>query len=128
MKIEEAIEELMISRKKEPLTLSGSPTRMANYFKALDMAVKALEKQAEGWISVKDRLPELNHFVFVTKRNEGNIFYGKLMVDIACYSKKDFKNEFYWRDWNLDEIKSEILAWMPMKFPEPYREDGAADE
>lgn len=78
------------------------------------------------WISVKDRLPKLNVFMFVTVRNKGNIFYGKLMVDIACYSKKDFKNEFYWRDWNGNVMTNEVLAWMPMKFPEPYK-GGAAD-
>lgn len=86
-----------------------------------------LEKQAEGWISVKDRLPELNKYVLVTKRNKDNIFYGKLMVDIACYSKKDFKNEFYWRGWNMDVMASEVIAWMPLQFPEPYREVGGID-
>ena len=90
---------------------------------ALSMGIEALEQSNNnGWISVNDRLPELNHFVFVTKRSEGDIFYGKLIVDMACYSKKDFKDEFYWRDWNLNEMKNEILAWMPMNFPEPYME------
>lgn len=52
MTINEALEQLQINGTKEPLTLSGSPTRMANYFKALDMAVKALEKQVEKKVIV----------------------------------------------------------------------------
>lgn len=124
---EQALEQLKINTGKEPLTISGSATRMADYFKALSIASEALEREIKqptvnNWISVKDRLPELNHFVFVTKRSEGDIFYGKLIVDMAFYSKKDFKDEFYWRDWNLNEMKNEILAWMPMNFPEPYME------
>lgn len=74
------------------------------------------------WTSIKNRLPESNKYVFVTKRNKGNILYGKLVVDIACCRKKDFKNEFYWTDRNLNEMEDEILAWMPMNFPEPYNE------
>ena len=45
MKIEEAIEQLKINTGKEPLTISGSATRMADYFKALSIASEALEKQ-----------------------------------------------------------------------------------
>lgn len=42
---EEAIEQLKINTGKEPLTISGSATRMAEYFKALAIASEALEKQ-----------------------------------------------------------------------------------
>ena len=42
---EEALEQLKINGTKEPLEISGSPTRMANYFKALDIASKAIKKQ-----------------------------------------------------------------------------------
>lgn len=45
MSNEEALEQLKINGTKEPLEISGSPTRMADYFKALDIASKALEKQ-----------------------------------------------------------------------------------
>lgn len=42
---EEAIEQLKINIGKEPLSISGSATRMAEYFKALAIASEALEKQ-----------------------------------------------------------------------------------
>lgn len=45
MSNEEALEQLKINGTKEPLEISGSPTRMANYFKALDIASKAIGKQ-----------------------------------------------------------------------------------
>ena len=44
---EEALEQLKINGTKEPLEISGSPTRMANYFKALDIASKVIKKQIE---------------------------------------------------------------------------------
>ena len=42
---EEALEQLKINGTKDPLEISGSPTRMANYFEALDIASKAIKKQ-----------------------------------------------------------------------------------
>ena len=71
MTINEAIEQLQINGTKEPLTLSGSPTRMANYFKALDMAVKALEKQAK----VDNIIKRLEEEMYVDK-NGNNVLQG----------------------------------------------------
>lgn len=74
------------------------------------------------WTSIKDRLPELNKYVLVTKRSKSSILYGKLIVDIACYSKKNYMNEFCWRDYGMNVMASEVIAWMPLQFPEPYNE------
>lgn len=54
MKIDEAIEELQINGKKEPLEISGSATRMMKYFKALAIASEALEKQIAKKVIVRD--------------------------------------------------------------------------
>ena len=83
MSNKEALEQLKINGTKEPLEISGSPTRMANYFKALDIASKALEKQ----IAKKPRKTEVEGYRYTDTYKcptcEGN-FSGTGIADY-CY-------------------------------------------
>ena len=105
MKIEEAIEALKINGTKEPLTISGSATRMADYFKALSIASEALEREIKqptvnNWISVKDRLPEDNVRVLVYCEWECE------HIALRRHDKWVGELENYEDD--------EVLAWMPL--------------
>ena len=87
---------------------------------AVDKAIKALE--AQEWISVKDRLPEEDHWLGGS---------GKQFSDNVLISITNREDEDAWSDtsqtidgeWRLELPRHcEITAWKPM--PEPYQEDG----
>lgn len=112
MKIEEAIEELKINGTKEPLEISGSATRMMKYFKALDIAIEALEeKKNNTWVSVKDRLPPEPRI-----GENGYIVQEKNV----CEPFSAYWDGERWTDSNYEPI-DDVIAWMPL--PESYKED-----
>ena len=86
-------------------------------WKALDMAIKALE-QAPKWIPVSERLPEENKTVIASTK------YG--VYPEARYTKEDGwewayeSGADYWVD--LDEVE----AWMPL--PEPYKAESEVQD
>lgn len=112
----------------------GCPLEMADLpqgtcaDKVLFAAADMLEQDAQGWISVKDRLPEKSgHYLVCTSINywhggcwdtnssdgttEG--YAGTTMSVLDCY----FDNTHDWnRVWN-----NRVTHWMPL--PEPPKED-----
>lgn len=79
---------------------------------AIDMAIKALEKQATSeWIPCKERLPENNEWVLCT------IDYGDIQV--ATVLRREGNSRWLdIDDWSYDfDI---VTAWIPL--PEPYEE------
>lgn len=126
MTIDEAIEQLKINTGKEPLEISGSATRMADYFKALSIASEALEeKKNNTWISVKDRLPEKNKVVLCWAKNKTIQGGSNYMIGL-CSNGFWFLESHEIGTCSGPVTDYEVLAWMPL--PEPYRKDGAADE
>ena len=73
--------------------------RLENFFK---------EKENDGWIKVKDRLPIPNKEVWVTVKRNGNVF-----------TSTDIMTE---RGYFLNYENGNILAWKEKEtIPEPYR-------
>lgn len=80
--------------------------RLENYFK---------EKENDGWIKVKDRLPIPNKEVWVTVRRNGNVF-----------TSTDIMTE---RGYFLNYENGNILAWKEKEtIPEPYRPERSTNE
>lgn len=85
-----------------------------------------LEKQAEGWISVKDRLPEKNKVVLCWAENITIQGGGNRIIGLCSNG--------FWFLQSHGEIGMcsgpvtdyKVLAWMEL--PEPYREDGGLGE
>ena len=78
------------------------------------------------WNSVKDRLPEKNKVVLCWAKNKTIQGGSNYMIGLCSNG--------FWFLQSRDEIgvltgpviEHEVVAWMPL--PEPYREEGAADE
>lgn len=80
--------------------------RLENFFK---------EKENDGWIQVKDRLPIPNKEVWVTVKRNGNVF-----------TSTDIMTE---RGYFLNYENGNILAWKEKEtIPEPYRTERSNDE
>ena len=83
-----------------------------------DMALSALRVQQEqeskplnGWISVKDRLPEVGGYVVcIAKRNP----FSRFMPMVARIEKNGWVNPM------TEQYISEVTNWMPL--PEPPKE------
>ena len=92
MTIEEAIEELRINGKKEPLEISGSAKRMTRYFEALAIAEEALEKQIAKKPIGKFRIGEFRyspHYSCPTCKEEVQINYD-MTYCLDCGQKLDW--------------------------------------
>ena len=82
---------------------------------ALDMAISALRAQQEqeskptnGWISVKDRLPEVGGYVVcIAKRNP----FSRFMPMVARIEKNGWVNPM------TEQYISEVTHWQPMTEP-----------
>ena len=69
-----------------------------------------------GWISVKDRLPENDDEILVTRRyREQN----QVITDVM-YNPKHSRFEYCDDNYYGIEVK-DVIAWMPL--PEPYQGD-----
>ena len=88
-----------------------------NYEEALDMAIKALEK--DEWTPISDGLPETMGKYFVTVLSNPS---KNPISTTAFYS--EFRNGFGTYRVNGSWKKHDVVASMPL--PEPYREDGEA--
>ena len=77
-------------------------------------------KNVDGWISVKDKLPETNDEVLTTYLydDKPNIRY----VESASYFD-DGEGEGHWHsvwdEFSIGRIRKTTIAWMPM--PKPYK-------
>lgn len=81
-------------------------------------------QEAQGWVSVKDRLPEVDNPVIVYACGKNDPIY---KIVIASITNKNAFNtrletEPYWREpWQFFDTMYEITHWMPL--PEPPKED-----
>lgn len=105
------------------LDLNGRPTSEV-YF-AVQKAIKALEKTAQSWIPVTERLPEEDKEVLITYKGKGDELdkpYSN--IDITTYGQMYFGgnkvgNYKHWRSpFQYFNDNYEVTAWMPM--PEAY--------
>ena len=80
----------------------GAVDRSTN--KAIDMAIKALEKPEPHWIPVTERLPEESGCYLVSVKNDHERRYSK-----TAWFGKD--------TWFA---RKDVVAWQPL--PEPYKE------
>ena len=95
------------------------------FFKALEIAIKVLEKTR--WIPISERLPKEDGCYLVT----AELVVGKSIVEISSFAKNlysvdeyEFSNKKGKSGWyNYDDdygywLNEEVIAWMPL--PEPY--------
>ncbi len=104
--IEKVLNVLALSEKYD-LDCSLKPadcTRLMNFIDALQTRIAELESK-QRWISVKERLPELDEDVFVLLEN--GIGYGCLY---------EYKGKINWH-LDFDAYGNEVYYWMPL--PEP---------
>ncbi len=98
-----------------------------NYERALEDAVynsRANKKASEaaGWISVKDRLPEVDSPVIVCARGKNDPIYKIVITSMTNKNIFDIRleTEPYWREpCQFFDTMYEITHWMPL--PEPPR-------
>ena len=89
----------------------------------IDDALELIKERL--WISVNDRLPEVDKSVIVFARGKNNPIY---KIAIASMSNKNvfdvrLETELYWREpWQFFNTNYEITHWMPL--PEPPKEEG----
>lgn len=78
----------------------------------------------QKWISVKDRLPEVDTNVVVYAEGKNDPIYRIVITSMSDKNIFDprIKREPYWREpWQFFDTMYEITHWMPM--PEPPKED-----
>ena len=120
---QEAIKNLEYTKRRLKMPRQGSAWKPSMEAIAIDIAIQVLQglterEQAEGWISVKDRLPEMTDgFGFISN---------KVLV---AQGVNDKQINFGWRrgcEWVASYMipfaRQELIThWMPL--PEPPKED-----
>ena len=72
-----------------------------------------------GWISVKDRLPEVGEFVLVAHKVDYGFGIGNTLVDTALFQPDGFSGGGY-GNFLDGPCSTEVTHWMPL--PEPPEE------
>ena len=113
----EAIE--LLTRMKSSLEPTASLTdACADVYKALDLAIKALEEQeADRWIPVSERLPEREGEYLCT------LHYATPPYHIFCPEKDDYVDKVDVQHFDGTAFTSTVVAWYPKPLPEPYKEN-----
>ena len=112
---EEAIRTLNFGAWWDNLNPEMSDADSEPLFEALDMAISALKQQQEqeskplnGWISVKDRLPEKDGNYLATACDEGCSVREGIWCSTVVVVAEYYEGSWTWYD---------VTHWMPM--PEP---------
>ena len=93
----------------------GAVDRSTN--KAIDMAIKALEKPEPHWIPVTERLSENEAQVLVYARS---VHYALAKYDEMREADGTYKKQWVTFDaWKPFYTIKEVIAWMPL--PEVYK-------
>lgn len=87
--------------------------RLENFLQFFKEKLQSAEEYKGGWISVKDRLPEVHQKVLITYQSKRAV--GVNIGYISIYDRK-------WHYNRGDLVGSKIIAWMPL--PEPYQKEG----
>lgn len=109
---------------------SGHSIEYAMGWKACVDWIKTLPTVG-GWISVKDRLPEIDERVLVFGVGKYDCFIGTTQIAITHMSDRNLinchiKTQPYWiAPWQYFLTDYEITHWMPL--PEPPKEDDDAE-
>ena len=103
---------------KDRLELTDYRKQVPEYYEAMELAVKALEKQQNnGWIPVDERLPDTNDYILLSFSNFTIPVVGRYEAE------EDGSGAFYIGD-EVETCVSQMLfvnAWMEL--PEPYKEE-----
>ena len=102
--------------------------KYSDYYKAITVAISALEKQEEDrWIPVTDRLPEEYgeyRITWKTSSNPGKRFIGDAEYEPGFEwddAHDRFKGEWLLEDYIKIYPNVEVIAWKPIG--EPYTEE-----
>ena len=98
--------QIALANLKRYISGGGAVDRGTN--RAIDMAIKALEKPEPHWIPVTERLPDVGCEVLVEMDDKVTISVG--YIDPCGWWFVDFSTE----------ERDDVIAWMPL--PEPYKE------
>ena len=84
------------------------------YATAQNIALDALQRQM--WIPCSERLPDNESIMYWTTHEDGSVV-------MHGYTKK---NGFIY-NWEVDDLEKrkrqgDVIAWMPLPLPEPYKE------
>ena len=93
----------------------------------LDRVVGIIRKHMnDGWISAKERLPEVFGKYWATIRYDDGRISEPIVVDFRGVRQKyvvDTPNGREYETWGIDSAfhGSRVIAWRPYYIPEPYR-------
>lgn len=94
---------------------------------------KKYEKKNDGWIPVKDRLPEIFGKYWATIRYDDGRISEPVVVDFRGTKQKyvvDTPNGREYETWGIDSAfhGSRVIAWRPYYIPDPYRPERRNEE
>ena len=96
-------------------------------YKSTEIVHEVAEEYKDGWISVKDRLPDNDKNEYIVQKTNGFIDILGFTKDAYKLDKYDFseykgkkKQLFYDYDSEYGYIECECVAWQPL--PEPFKE------
>ena len=83
--------------------------------RSFEAVLETINKQPKiEWIPVSERLPEKEHSMYWTTHEDGSIV-------MHGYSK-NLGFIYNWEIGEKREIMGDVIAWMPILKPEPYKE------
>lgn len=94
--------------------------KYSDYYKAITVAISALEKQeANRWIPVTERPPEESDLYLVTVDKD---YFPEncSQVDFLYWDSEAKEWKFVYEEYKLEKFDAPVIAWKTR--PEPYKE------